>query len=98
MLRGRNLGAPVGVSAVNGFTGRVSLSLGGLPANASASWSPNPVTFTSGGAILRSSTLTIRTTAATPPGTYTLTITGTATANGGAGTVVRRTTFTLTVQ
>ena len=49
-------------------------------------------------AILRSSTLTIRTTAATPPGTYTLTITGTATANGGAGTVVRRTTFTLTVQ
>ena len=98
VARGRNLSAAVGGSALNGFTGRVTLSLSGLPTNATASWSPNPVTFTSGGATSRSSTLTIRTTQGTPRGTYTLTITGTAVANGGAGTVIRGATFTLTVQ
>ncbi len=59
------------IAPLNGFTGAVSFSASGLPAGASASFSPASVT-TSG-----SSTLAIATTAATVPGTYTITITGT---------------------
>ena len=57
-----------------------------------------PVTFTSGGATSRTSTLTIRTANGTPRGTYTLTITGTGIAIGGGGTVTHTSSFTLTVQ
>ncbi len=64
-------------AAVNGFSSPVMLAAAGLPAGATASFSPNPVTPTA------TSTLTVTTTAATPVGTSTLTITGT----GGTGSV-----------
>ncbi|HEU5340656.1 SMP-30/gluconolactonase/LRE family protein [Edaphobacter sp.] len=58
------------VGALNGFTDTVDLSVGGLPAGATASFNPASIT-TSG-----SSTLTVSAASTTPPGTYTLTITG----------------------
>ncbi len=60
----------VGVSALSGFTGSVSLAVSGLPANATASFSPPTL---SGSAI---SVLTITTNGAIPSGATTLTITG----------------------
>ena len=72
---------------LNGFTGNVSLSVtAGLPAGASASFSPNPITGGSG-----SSTLTVTTSTSTPAGTYTLTITGT------SGSLTHTATVTLVV-
>jgi hypothetical protein len=59
------------VSALNGFTGTVNLSVSGLPAGATGSFNPNSIT-TSG-----SSTLTVSTATNTPTGTFTLTITAT---------------------
>jgi hypothetical protein len=68
-----------------GATQSVSLAASGLPAGATASFSP--ATVTSGG----SSTLTIATSASTPAGTYALTVSGT----GTSGT--RSATYLLTV-
>ncbi len=62
----------------------VALSATGLPAGATASFSPSSIT--SGG----SSALTISTTVATAPGTYPITVTGT-------GSVTHSTTYTLAV-
>jgi hypothetical protein len=59
-------------SALNGFSGAVSLSVTGLPSGATGSFSPISISGGSG-----SSTLTATTSAATAPGTYALTITGT---------------------
>ena len=59
------------VTPLSGFTGTVAFSVTGLPAGATASFSPASVA-TSG-----STTLTVATTAATPPGSYTLGIRGT---------------------
>jgi hypothetical protein len=98
VLRGRNVNTSVRMNALNGFTGQVGLALGGLPAGASASWSVNPVTFNAGGSTSKTSTLSIRTTTATPRGTYTLTITGFGTLSGGGGSVTHRVSFRLTVQ
>jgi hypothetical protein len=62
----------VTIAPVNGYTGTVSFSVSGLPAGATATFTPTSVT-TSG-----SSTLAIATTAGTTPsGSYSLTITGT---------------------
>jgi uncharacterized repeat protein (TIGR01451 family) len=61
----------VGMSAQYGFTSSVTLSVGGLPPATTTSWSQNPITP----AI--ASTLRVTTTLATPPGDYTLVITGT---------------------
>jgi galactose oxidase-like protein/PKD domain-containing protein len=61
----------VAISSANGFSGIVSLSLSGLPPDATASFS-NPFVTGSG-----SSTLTVTPAITTPPGDYTLTITGT---------------------
>jgi hypothetical protein len=61
----------VTISSANGFSGNVSLSVSGLPPNATASFS-NPLVTGSG-----SSTLTVNPALTSPPGTYTLTITGT---------------------
>src|SRR5207302_1272044 len=58
----------VNISPSGGFTAAVSLSAAGLPAGTSASFSPNPATA--------SSTMTVGIGAATPPGSYALTITG----------------------
>jgi uncharacterized membrane protein/regulation of enolase protein 1 (concanavalin A-like superfamily) len=74
------------ISALNGFTGTVGLSVSGLPSGATASFSPTSVN-TSG-----SSTLTVTTASTTPAGTYTLTITGT------SGSISHSATATLIVQ
>jgi uncharacterized repeat protein (TIGR01451 family) len=57
----------------NGFTGQVALSITGLPTGANASFNPSSVNITD--ATAKSSTLTVMTGAATPVGTYPLTIT-----------------------
>jgi hypothetical protein len=59
------------VTANTGFSGTVSLSFSGLPAGASASFSPASIS-TSG-----SSTLSVFTSSTTPPGSYPLTVTAT---------------------
>ena len=75
----------VTVTPSGSFTGSVALSVtGSLPGGVSATF--NPISTTS------SSTLTVQTTASTPRGTYTLTITGT------SGGLTRTTTATLKVR
>jgi uncharacterized membrane protein len=59
------------VSALNGFSGAVALSVSGLPTGATGTFDPTPVNGSG------SSTLTVTTATTTPTGTYTLTITGT---------------------
>jgi hypothetical protein len=83
---GRYTAYVVGVIPSGTFNLPVDLSISGLPARASASFSPNPVT----GPNWRS-LLAVRTRARTPPGTYTLTITGT------SGALVHSTTVNLVV-
>ncbi|MBZ5512377.1 MAG: polysaccharide deacetylase family protein, partial [Acidobacteriia bacterium] len=56
------------INPTNGFTGAVTLSVSGLPAGATGSFTPNPATG--------SSTLAVTTSSSTPVGTYTLTVTG----------------------
>jgi len=56
------------VNPTNGFNNSVTLSVSGLPAGATGSFSPNPSTG--------ASTLTVNTTASTPTGSFSLTITG----------------------
>ncbi len=74
------------VSALNGFTGGVSLSLSGLPSGATGTFNPTSVTGSG------SSTLTVTTdSSATPAGTYTLTI------HGDSGTLSHTATATLVV-
>jgi subtilisin family serine protease len=69
---GSSLTTTVSTATTSGAAQSVSLSASGLPSGATASFSPASVT--SGG----SSTLTIATATSTPPGTYPVTITGTA--------------------
>src|SRR6266487_83013 len=85
VIQGSAATPTVATAASGGDTETVSLSASGLPAGASAVFSPPSVT--AGG----SSILTLSTTSATPPGTYPITITGTGTASA------RTTTYTLTV-
>jgi hypothetical protein len=73
------------VGALNGFAGVVTLSASGLPAGATASFSPATVTGAG------SSTLTVTTTGSTPVGTSTLTITGV------SGTLTHTSTVSLVV-
>jgi hypothetical protein len=73
------------VAALNGFASSVGLSVSGAPNNTTTGFNP-PSISTSG-----SSTLQVATTASTPTGTYTLTITGT------SGLLTHTTTATLTV-
>ncbi|UCB52093.1 MAG: hypothetical protein JSV10_08915, partial [Candidatus Zixiibacteriota bacterium] len=61
----------VTLTSVAGFNSPCTLTVTGLPAGASASFTPNPVTPTN------TSTMDVTTTGATPEGTYILTITGT---------------------
>jgi hypothetical protein len=73
----------VTITPTNGFSGGVTLSISGLPAGASGTFTPNPATG--------SATLTVTTTASTPAGTYPLTITG------GSGSLTHTTSVSLTV-
>ncbi|MBM2812097.1 MAG: Peptidase [Chloroflexi bacterium] len=81
-------GAPaaytVNMNRTGGFTGLVSWSIGGLPTGASGSFNPNPASG-------NSSTLTVTTTAATPPGSNVFTVTGT------SGSLIHTKTATLVV-
>jgi len=74
------------ITASGGFTDTVTLSVGGLPAGATGTFSPATISGGSG-----SSTLTVTTTSGTPLGSSTLTITGT------SSTVTQSTTATLSV-
>jgi subtilisin-like proprotein convertase family protein len=65
----------VTVGSVGGYSSSTTLSVGGLPSGATASFSANPVTPPSGGSI--GSTLSVTTSGNTPAGSYPLTITGT---------------------
>jgi hypothetical protein len=76
------------VTSVNGYTGGGSFSVTGLPANATASFSPTSYSGGSG-----TSTLTITTAANTPAGSSQLTITAADT----SGTPAQSTIVTLTV-
>src|SRR5207244_4235927 len=73
----------VSITPSGGFTAAVNFSVSGLPGGTTASFSPNPATA--------SSTMTVGTGSATPPGSYALTITGV------SGTLTRTTSVTLTV-
>jgi hypothetical protein len=71
------------ITPINGFTGSVTLSVSGLPAGSSGTFSPNPATSTS--------TLSVTTSPTTPTGSFPLTITGvsgTLTHTSGATLVV----------
>src|SRR5256712_377344 len=86
ILPGGSQSYVVTVEALSGFTGTVSLSVSGLPAGASGSLSPSAV------AAPGTSTLNVVTRAATPGGTYALTITAI------SGGLTHTTTVTLAVQ
>jgi hypothetical protein len=73
VARGGSTTYTVTIARTGGFAGSVSLSVAGLPAGTTASFSPNPASG--------SSTLSVRTSTSTPIGTYALTISG---ASGGA--------------
>jgi hypothetical protein len=75
----------VAVTAVNGFTGTVSLSISGLPAGTTGKF--NPASITGSG----SSTLTVSTPATTPAAVSTVTITG------SSGGINHATTVTLNI-
>src|SRR5206468_1424350 len=73
----------VTISPTGGFSGQVTLSVSGLPSGSNGSFAPNPPSA--------SSTLSVTTSASTPIGAYTLTITGV------SGTLTHTTTVTLVV-
>ncbi|MEO8286116.1 MAG: hypothetical protein ABI670_06735 [Chloroflexota bacterium] len=64
----------VSLTSLNGFAGSVTLSVTGLPSRATGTFSPNPVTLTSGGT--GTSTFTVNVKRNVAPGTYTLTVRG----------------------
>ena len=86
VVQGSGANYAISATPAGGFSAPVTLSLSGLPAGASGSFSPNPA-VTPGYA----STLSVTTGPSTPIGTYSLTITGT------SGTVTSATTVSLTV-
>jgi hypothetical protein len=75
------------VTRVNGFTEPINMSVSGLPAGATASWSSSTIPSN-----LNSATLTVQTSNATRPGTVSLTITG------ASSKLSHSTTVTLVVQ
>ncbi len=70
IIRGASTSYTVTATPSGGFTGSVAFSVSGLPANATASFSPSSV-ITPG-----SSAMAVITTATTPAGNYLLTVTG----------------------
>ncbi|MFU8874368.1 S8 family serine peptidase [Micromonospora sp. SL4-19] len=86
VLRGRSTTYTVSISPVGGLTGAVALSTAGLPADSTASFTPNPVGASG------TSTLQVSTTGRTPRGTFTMLITGT------SGSAVHQITATLVIR
>src|SRR5262249_37298227 len=84
MTPGQSTSYTVTVTPTGGFAGSANLSVTGLPAGATPTFSPNPAVSTS--------TLTVATSASTPAGTYSLTIKGT------SGALSHETSVTLVVQ
>jgi subtilisin-like proprotein convertase family protein len=82
---GNSVDYTVSNAGTNGFASTVSLSASPAISGVTYSFAPNPQAADS------SSTLTVSTTAAAPPGTYTMTITGT------SGALVHTTTVGLTI-
>lgn len=68
--RGQTATWTVTITARNGFTGPVSLRLGGQPAGSTVTFKPSPAST--------SATLTVKTSSSSPRGTFRLTMTGTA--------------------
>ena len=62
----------VTLNSVTGYSGRVTLSVSGLPAHTNAAFSANPLTLNSGGAA--TSTLQVSAQNSAPQGTYTLAV------------------------
>lgn len=85
VTRGSSTSYKATVTALNGFIGTVSFSVGGLPRHATGTFNPTSVTGSG------SSTLTVSTSRSTSRGTFTLTVTGT------SGSLVHSTTVTLIV-
>ena len=81
----------VTISAINGFSGAITLSASGLPTGVTASFSPSMVTGSQG------STLTLTAAGNATVGPATVTITGTSTGTGTTGTTTSSTTITVTV-
>jgi hypothetical protein len=84
---GSGASTTISTSITGSFNSAISLSASGLPAGATASFSPTSIAAPGSG----SSTMTINTTSSTAAGTYAVTITG-----SGGGTT-HTTTLTLTV-
>ncbi len=78
VIHGKNGSYGVTIRPVNGFAGQVTLSVGGLPAGATGSFSPNPAPPSTTVPATATAHLAVSTGTAAP-GSYTLTITG---ANG----------------
>jgi uncharacterized membrane protein len=83
---GGSVSYTVSTASRGGFTGSVTLAVAGLPAGASATFTPNPVGTPS------SSTLRVQTTGSTTRGTFTLRVTGT------SGALSHQSTGALTVR
>ncbi|WP_405072085.1 S8 family serine peptidase [Kribbella sp. NBC_01510] len=86
VTRGQTATYTVTVSSISGFAGSVSLKASGLPANASAIWTGNPVTAPG------TTTLKVKTTFSTTRGTFSLKVTATSGSlshQAGAALVVR---------
>jgi subtilisin family serine protease len=84
--RGRTATYSVSISSLRGFSGTVSLFVSGKPAGTTVGFKPSSVVAPG------SSTMTVKTTAKTPRGTFTLTVTG------SSGTRVHGATVTLIVR
>ncbi|HEV3000973.1 MAG TPA: hypothetical protein VGW75_09575 [Solirubrobacteraceae bacterium] len=85
VAQGKSGSYPIAIERQGGFAGSVALTASGLPAGASATFSPNPVAGSA-------STLVVTTSKTTPAGSYGITVTGT------SGKLVRSAKVTLTVQ
>ncbi|HLK04879.1 MAG TPA: FG-GAP-like repeat-containing protein [Candidatus Acidoferrum sp.] len=86
VIAGQRVNYTVNVTSLNGYTGATTLSLSGLPANTAFRFTP---TTLMGGA--GTSSLIITTSASTPTGSYTLTL------SGQSGSDVKSTTIQLNV-
>lgn len=71
VTQGQNTGYGINVTSINGFSGTVSLSISGLPTDATGTFNPGSITGAG------TANLSVTTASTTPAGTYNLIITGT---------------------